>query len=100
MNSLYVEGMAPIKGEITISGNKNAVLPMIAAALLTEEKVILRNAPNILDVRVMLEVVETLGADVSFDKNIIEIEAKNLPDQQLMKIYVPGCGLQSFLPLL
>jgi UDP-N-acetylglucosamine 1-carboxyvinyltransferase len=77
MNTLYIEGRAPIKGEITISGNKNAILPMIAAALLTEEKVVLRNAPNILDVRVMLEIVENLGAGVNFDKNIIEIEAKN-----------------------
>ncbi len=76
MNALYIEGQSPIKGEITISGNKNAVLPMIAAALLTEEKVILHNAPNILDVRVMLEVVEDLGLDVNFDKNVIEIQAK------------------------
>ena len=77
MNTLYVEGGSPIKGEITISGNKNAVLPMIAAALLTEEKIVLRNAPNILDVRVMLEIVENLGLDVNFDNNVIEIEAKN-----------------------
>ena len=77
MNSLYVEGRAPIKGEITVSGNKNAVLPMLAAALLTDEKVILRNAPNILDVRVMLEILESLGVEVSFDHNVIEIEAKN-----------------------
>ena len=76
MDTLYIEGRSPIKGEITISGNKNAVLPMIAACLLTEEKVILRNAPNILDVRVMLEVVEDLGIDVNFDNNVIEIEAK------------------------
>lgn len=76
MNTLYIEGRSPIKGEITISGNKNAVLPMIAAALLTEEKVILRNSPNILDVRVMLEIVENLGIDVNFDNNVIEIEAK------------------------
>ena len=76
MQSLYVEGQAPIKGEITISGNKNAVLPMIAASLLTDEKVVLRNAPNILDVRVMLEIIETLGVDVNFDKNVIEITAR------------------------
>lgn len=83
MNTLYVEGGAPIKGEITISGNKNAVLPMIAAALLTEEKVILKNAPNILDVRVMLEIIETLGVDVDFSKNIIEITAKKITGSNL-----------------
>ncbi len=76
MQTLYIEGRSPIKGEITISGNKNAVLPMIAASLLTDEKVILRNAPNILDVRVMLEIVEKFGVDVNFDNNVIEIKAK------------------------
>lgn len=85
MNTLYIEGGAPIKGEITISGNKNAVLPMIAAALLTEEKVILRNAPNILDVRIMLEIVENLGLDVNFDNNVIEIAAKKFTKSTISK---------------
>ncbi|MDD5727269.1 MAG: UDP-N-acetylglucosamine 1-carboxyvinyltransferase [Victivallales bacterium] len=75
MQALYVEGRAPIKGEITLSGNKNAVLPMIAAALLTDEKVVLRNAPDILDVRAMLEIIAKLGAEVSFDHGVIEIRA-------------------------
>lgn len=85
MNTLYIEGRSPIKGEITISGNKNAVLPMIAAALLTDEKVILRNAPNILDVRVMLEVVENLGPEVNFDNNVIEIAAKKFNKSTISK---------------
>jgi UDP-N-acetylglucosamine 1-carboxyvinyltransferase len=85
MESLYIEGGAPLKGEVTISGNKNAVLPMIAASLLTEEKVILHNAPNILDVRVMLEIAEKLGASVSFKDNIIEIEAKKFKDSKIDK---------------
>ena len=66
MQSLKIEGGAPIGGEVVISGNKNAALPMIAAALLTEEEVVLHNMPDILDVRAMLSVAELLGADVSF----------------------------------
>ena len=85
MHTLYVEGGASLKGEITISGNKNAVLPMIAASLLTDEKVILRNAPNILDVRVMLEILEDLGVDVNFTANTIEITAKNFKKSTISK---------------
>ncbi|MDD5728631.1 MAG: UDP-N-acetylglucosamine 1-carboxyvinyltransferase [Victivallales bacterium] len=77
MQTLYVEGGASLKGEITVSGNKNAVLPMLAAALLTDEKVILHNAPDILDVRVMLEILESLGAEVDFSGNTIAITAAN-----------------------
>ena len=85
MHTLYVEGGASLKGKITISGNKNAVLPMIAASLLTDEKVILRNAPNILDVRVMLEILEDLGVDVNFTANTIEITAKNFKKSTISK---------------
>ena len=49
MHEYLIEGGFPIKGTITASGNKNAALPCIAAALLTEEKVILRNVPEIED---------------------------------------------------
>ncbi|MDR2052900.1 MAG: UDP-N-acetylglucosamine 1-carboxyvinyltransferase [Treponema sp.] len=61
MNQYYIEGGYPIGGTIRASGNKNAALPCIAAALLTEEPVILRNIPNIEDVQVMLDVYRAFG---------------------------------------
>ncbi|WP_176013379.1 UDP-N-acetylglucosamine 1-carboxyvinyltransferase [Victivallis sp. Marseille-Q1083] len=78
MQSLKIEGGAPIGGEVVISGNKNAALPMIAAALLTEEEVVLHNMPDILDVRAMLSVAELLGADVSFERNTARIRSGRL----------------------
>ena len=54
MKSLKIEGRAPVKGEITRGGNKNAVLPMIAAALLTSEEITLSNVPDIIDIKFML----------------------------------------------
>lgn len=54
----------PLRGEITAAGNKNSALPLIAASLLTEEPVILRNVPRIRDVRGMLEILCGLGAEV------------------------------------
>lgn len=59
-----VEGGFPIQGTVAASGNKNAALPCIAASLLTEEPVILRNIPDIEDTGVMLLILQSLGASV------------------------------------
>lgn len=67
MQSLEIEGGWRISGEITVGGNKNAVLPMIAACLLTSEPVILRNVPDILDVRTMLDIARDLGAEADLE---------------------------------
>ncbi|MBI3824925.1 MAG: UDP-N-acetylglucosamine 1-carboxyvinyltransferase [Candidatus Rokubacteria bacterium] len=60
-----IEGGQPIAGRIRPSGNKNAALPLLAAALLTSQDVVLRNVPAIRDVEVMLEILADLGVAVS-----------------------------------
>ena len=65
MNQYLIEGGYPIRGTIKASGNKNAALPCIAAALLAEGPVILRNIPQIEDVLVMLDVFRALGGEAS-----------------------------------
>ncbi len=64
MSRYIVEGGIPVRGRIRASGNKNAALPCIAATLLTDDKVVLRNIPDIEDVRVMLEILDVMGARV------------------------------------
>ena len=64
MDHYLIEGGHPVSGTIRASGNKNAALPCLAAALLTDEPVILRNIPDIEDVQVMLEVYRSLGGKV------------------------------------
>ncbi len=64
MHMYTIDGSYPIKGKIKASGNKNAALPCIAAALLTEEEVQLHNVPDIEDVRVLTEILEAVGAKV------------------------------------
>ena len=78
MSKFLVQKSAPLKGEVSISGSKNAVLPIMAAALLTEEKCIIKDAPALRDVEVMCELLGSLGASVSkdLDSNKVEIEAK------------------------
>lgn len=79
MYEYLIEGGFPIKGEITASGNKNAALPCIAAALLTEETVILHNVPEIEDTGVMLNILQSFGAKAEkLEANTWKIEAKDV----------------------
>jgi UDP-N-acetylglucosamine 1-carboxyvinyltransferase len=64
MDQYLIEGGYPINGTIRASGNKNAALPCIAAALLTDEPVILRNVPDIEDVQVMMAAFRAFGGTV------------------------------------
>lgn len=83
MSRFVIRGGRPLEGEIRASGSKNAVLPMIAAALLSEEEVVLENVPSIRDVDVMLEIAGQLGAEVSRLGDRIAIRAANLEHQEL-----------------
>ncbi|RME71168.1 MAG: UDP-N-acetylglucosamine 1-carboxyvinyltransferase [Verrucomicrobia bacterium] len=67
MDVFRVNGGRPLRGTIQVSGAKNAVLPIFAAALLTDEAVTIRNVPNLSDVRFMAEIMRHLGAEVSAD---------------------------------
>lgn len=77
MAKFLVQKSAPLKGEVKISGSKNAVLPIMAAALLTEEKCEIKDVPALRDVEVMCKLLESLGASVEMDlaHNRVHIEA-------------------------
>src|SRR6266480_6637043 len=90
MERFIVEGGRRLDGTIRPGGNKNAALPILAACLLTDEPITLQNLPDIQDVRVMLEIIEKLGATVErCEKNVVRIHAKGevtaTPDPQLSK---------------
>ncbi len=79
MDKFIIEGGTPLNGEVVPAGNKNAALPLVAACLLTEEPVILRNVPRIKDVSVMRHLVESLGALVEeLDATSWRITARDL----------------------
>ena len=79
MHEYIIDGGFPIKGTIAASGNKNAALPCIAAALLTAEPVTLHNIPNIEDTAVMLNILQSFGARAeNIGKNSWKITAKTL----------------------
>ena len=79
MEKFIIEGGHPLKGEVQPSGNKNAALPILAACLLTREKITLRNLPDIRDVRTMKKLLESLGVEIQcIDTHTWEISAREL----------------------
>ena len=69
MDNLTIKGGNPLNGTIRISGAKNSALKLMAAALLTDEPVELRNMPNLADSRFMARLLSTLGVDVYWPQN-------------------------------
>ena len=79
MEKFIIEGGHPLKGEVQPSGNKNAALPILAACLLSREKITLRNLPDIRDVRTMKKLLESLGVEIiCIDAHTWEISANEL----------------------
>jgi UDP-N-acetylglucosamine 1-carboxyvinyltransferase len=73
MSVFIIDGGVPLKGTVRISGAKNAILPSLAACLLTEEKTILKDVPDLEDVHTMCNLLNSLGADTTFNKKDKEI---------------------------
>jgi len=87
-DAFVIEGKRPLSGTIRVAGNKNAALPILAACLLIDEPVTLRNVPRIRDVDTMLELLVDLGADASWTgANDVRVHtagvSKSAPDLRL-----------------
>ena len=78
MDSLLIKGGVPLHGEVTISGAKNAVLPIMAATLLTSGKCVIRRVPDLSDVRFMAQILKSLGAEVKVDGDTVTVRAAKL----------------------
>ena len=78
MDSLLIKGGVPLHGEVTISGAKNAVLPIMAATLLTSEQCVIRRVPGLSDVQFMGRILQSLGARVSVEDGCVSVRAKQL----------------------
>ena len=77
MKKIVIQGGAKLHGSINISGSKNASLPILAATLLIDEKIILSNVPIVKDILTMVSLLETLGKKVKVKRNSLEITSKN-----------------------
>jgi len=73
MDKLIIEGGIRLKGEVTVSGSKNAALPILAATLLTDDHCIIKGVPNLSDTSTMLRILRSLGKSAVFDKGIVTV---------------------------
>ena len=79
MEKFIIDGGYPLAGTVVPAGNKNAALPALAASLLTEEHVVVRNVPRIQDVEAMVELLARLGVKVAWlDENTVALRADEL----------------------
>ncbi|REM29953.1 UDP-N-acetylglucosamine 1-carboxyvinyltransferase, partial [Mycobacterium tuberculosis] len=69
MDKLLIRGGRELRGEVLISGAKNAALPELCAALLTDQPVVLHNVPRLQDVSTMLKLVRNMGVSAERDDN-------------------------------
>tara|TARA_B110000238_G_scaffold193482_1_gene229965 strand:+ start:438 stop:1691 length:1254 start_codon:yes stop_codon:yes gene_type:complete len=74
MKKLEVFGVEQLKGQIRISGSKNASLPILAATLLSDKKISLTNIPKVKDIETMITLLKSLGSIVEYDKKTINIK--------------------------
>ena len=80
MEKFVIQGGAPLSGTIVPAGNKNAALPLLACALLTEEEVVLRNVPRIRDTEAMIDLLADLGTEVSWpSEHTVSLRAADDP---------------------
>jgi UDP-N-acetylglucosamine 1-carboxyvinyltransferase len=85
MSTFEIEGGVPLRGTVRASGNKNAILPMIAACILTDQEMVLDNVPDIIDVRHMLEAIVELGGKVERSGERVSIHVAQVRSSELSR---------------
>jgi UDP-N-acetylglucosamine 1-carboxyvinyltransferase len=79
MEKIVITGGKPLAGEVHVSGAKNAVLKLMAASLMTDQECIIRNVPNIKDVKTMMDILRNIGAKVELSADgVMRIQAREL----------------------
>jgi len=83
MDKLLIKGGTPLDGTITVSGAKNAALPILAGTLLSPDPVMVRNVPQLKDVATMITLLQSMGVEVTFDDKLnVEADASNVNERR------------------
>ena len=83
-----IQGGVPLKGDVTISGSKNAALPLIAASVLCKGETTFTNVPYLRDIKVILQILDYLGAETSFHDGTVRIRTHNLQSKPIPAEFV------------
>lgn len=85
MGKYIIEGGKKLKGEVLINGSKNAVLPILSAALISGGESVIKNCPNITDVRLTCEILKELNCQVSVEGSTITVNSKNAVNKRISR---------------
>ncbi|MDK2884780.1 UDP-N-acetylglucosamine 1-carboxyvinyltransferase [Pseudothermotoga sp.] len=83
MGKLIIEGPARLNGAVKISGSKNAALPIIAASLICDRGVLLENVPDLMDVRTMIDILNSAGCKTRFAENVLSVNPPEKPNTDI-----------------
>ena len=83
MDSFKIKGPVKLSGEVSISGSKNAALPIMVACIAHPGIYTLNNVPNLRDTRTMIKLVETIGAKVQKDNNQVIIDSRDCNNSEI-----------------
>jgi UDP-N-acetylglucosamine 1-carboxyvinyltransferase len=78
MDKFVIEGGRPLRGSIATSGSKNSALPALAAALLTEDQVVLKRIPRVRDIRTMERLLVDIGSETSIHEETVTIQTAKI----------------------
>jgi UDP-N-acetylglucosamine 1-carboxyvinyltransferase len=98
MAKYIVQGGQKLNGTVKVSGSKNAALPILCATLLTNQKSTIKNVPDIADIRSMMGLLEFIGCDVTFEKNVVTVDPKGLKNKPVVMEGV--CNMRASVLLL
>ena len=87
MDKFIVKGPCKIKGEISISGSKNAALPILASTILSEKKVTIKNLPRVKDIDTKINLLKSLGSVIQFSKNKKNVKITKKKKQNYLATY-------------
>lgn len=88
MDALIINGGNPLKGELAIHGSKNAILPILAACILTSEQVCIHNVPHLADIDDMLCIMQELGIKTKREADSLIIDCSNISSCEILDSHV------------
>jgi len=83
MPKFIIKGGKPLRGTVHVSGSKNAALPLLAATLLTDQPCVLKNVPNISDIHLLLEIMQSIGTEFEWKNGMLNIQTKKLKSTKI-----------------
>ena len=87
MNKFLISGPCKIKGQVRISGSKNAALPILASTLLFDKSVIIKNLPRVKDINTMLSLLKSIGSNIQLSKDKKTVKITNSKKKKLFAPY-------------